>query len=222
MSAIRRSKRSRATTHRPHRGGTGLWRSHSCSLRYSWLGAGAARLQGLGPWLSRQLPPHSTGHAKGQVWGGGGHAADEAGDGGWEDGPRCLPRQVHSTPPHRGQVVGRACGVLACVAGVGLHLVGVGRCWEGSSTGLPPRADCVCLAGASTPRMTTHTASATPLNTSLTPSAPRSSRPGEHCVQHGPGLSRNWQGSSVVEQLAMSQQLPKCWGMVCLRGCGQA
>lgn len=50
----------------------------------------------------------STGHAKGQVWGGGGHAADEACDGGWEDGPCRLPCQVHSAPPHWGQVVGRA------------------------------------------------------------------------------------------------------------------
>ena len=166
--------------------------------------------------------PRSTGHAKRQVWRGGGHAADEAGDGGREDGPRCLPCQVHSAPPHRGQVVGRACSILAHVAGVGLRLLGARRSREGSSTGLCPRADCACLAGASTPRMTTHTASATPSSTSRTPSAPRSSRPGERRARHGPGLSRSWQGSSVGEQLAASQRLPKCWGTVCPWGCGRA
>lgn len=134
----------------------------------------------------------STGHAKGQVWGGGGHAADEAGDGGWEDGPCCLPCQVHSAPPHWGQVVGRACGILARMEGVALHLLGMGRCREGSSTGLCPRADCVCLTGASTPRMTTHTASATPSSTSRTPSAPRNSRPGERHAQ--PSVERDLAG----------------------------
>lgn len=148
--------------------------------------------------------PLSTGHAKGQVWGGGGHAADEAGDGGWEDGPRCLPCQVHSTPPHWGQVVW-VCGVLACVAGVGLRLLGAGGVSGGEQHQALPRADCVCLAGASTPRMTTHTASATPSSTSHTPSAPRSSRPGE-C----------WgRGGSQGDQLSASQWLPKCWGTVC-------
>lgn len=166
--------------------------------------------------------PCSTGHAKGQVWGGGGHAEDEAGDGGWEDGPCRLPCQVHSTPPHRGQVVGRVCGVLAHMGGVGLRLLGAGRSREGSSTGLCPRTDCICLAGASTPRMTTHTASVTPSSTSRTPSAPRSSRPGERHARHGPGRIRTWQGSSVGEQLAASRRLPKCWGTVCLWGCGWA
>lgn len=37
--------------------------------------------------------------------------------------------------------------------------------------------------GASTRHMTTHIASATPSSTSRTPSAPRSSRPGEHHAQ---------------------------------------
>lgn len=177
---------------------------------------------GSGSMAQLTASPRSAGHAKGQVWGGGGDAADEAGDGGREDGPRRLPCQVHSAPSHWGQVVGRACGILARVAGVGLRLLGVGRCREGSSTGLCHRADCVCLAGAFTPRMTTHTASATPSSTSLTPSAPRSSRPGECCAQPGSGLSWSWQGSSVGEQLAMSQRLLKCWGMVCPWGCGRA
>lgn len=160
-------------------------------------GAGCCMPVGSGSVAQLKASPLSTGHAKGQVWGGGSHAEDEAGDGGWEDGSRCLPRQVHSTPPHWGQVVGRACHVLAHVVGVGLDFLEVeiqtqGK--EGEVSGVEqhralPRADCVCLAGASTPRTTTHTASATPSSTSRTPSAPRSSRPGEHCAWHGLGLS---------------------------------
>lgn len=97
-------------------------------LLFEVLLAGCRRCVPVGSGSVAQLTasPHSTGHAKGQVWGGGGHAADEAGDGGWEDGPRRLPGQVHSTSPHRGQVVGMACGILACVAGVGLRPLGVG------------------------------------------------------------------------------------------------
>lgn len=128
--------------------------------------------------------PCSTGHAQGQVWGGGGHAADEAGDGGWEDGSRRLPCQVHSAPPHWGQVVGRVCSIPAHVAGVYQRLLCVGGLSGGEQH---PSADYVCFAGASTPHMTTHTASATPSRTSPTPSAPRSSRPGEHRAWHGLG-----------------------------------
>lgn len=200
-SAIRKSRRSRATTHHPRRGGTGPWRSHLCSLRYSWLGGRLCAPVGSGSVAQLTASPNAPGHAKGQVRGGGGHAADEAGDGRREDGSCRLPCQVHSTPPHWGQVVGRACGVLALWWG--------GLLGEGSSTGLCPRADCVCLAGASTPHMTTPTASATPSSTSRTPSAPRSSRPGEHRAWHSPGLSG---AGGQGERLSVSQQLPKCWG----------
>lgn len=82
--------------------------------------------------------PLFTGHEKGQVWGGGSHAEDEAGDGGWQDGSRCLPCQVYSTPSHWGQVVGRPCHVLAHVVGVGLDFLGVRRCQEWNSTVLCP------------------------------------------------------------------------------------
>lgn len=101
-------------------------------------GAGCCMAVGSGSVAQLKASPLSTGHAKGQVWGGGSHAEDEAGDGGWEDGSRCLPRQVHSTPPHWGQVVGRACHVLAHVVGVGLDFLEVGRCQEWSSTVLCP------------------------------------------------------------------------------------
>lgn len=59
------------------------------------------------------------------------------------------------------------CSVLACV-----EQAAVGLCAELS----------LCFAGASTPRMTTHTVSVTPLSTSRTPFAPKSSRPGEQDV----------------------------------------
>lgn len=55
--------------------------------------------------------------------------------------------------------------------------------WRGGSwvgqRGLDGGAHCLCPAGASTPPMTTHTASVTPSSTSPTHSAPRNSRPGE-------------------------------------------
>lgn len=206
MSAIRRSRKLKATTHRPHRGGTGLWRSRSCSSRYPWLGAGCVPV-GRGAVAELTAFPCSTGHAQGQVWGRGGHAADEANHGGWEDGPRRLPCQVHSAPPHRRQVVGRVCSVPARVAGVCQRLLGAGGLSGGEQH---PSADFVCLAGASTPHMTTHTASVTPSNTSPTPSAPRSSRPGEHHAQHGPGLAA-LRGSSCQS----SERLWGVWGCVC-------
>lgn len=137
MSAIRRLRRSRATIHHPRHGGTGLWRNHSCSLRYSWLGQVLCAC-GSGSVAQLTASSLSTGHEKGQVWGRGSHVEDEAGDGRWEDGSCCLPRQVHSTPPHWGQVVGRACHVLAHVVGVGLDFVVVRRCQEWSSTMLCP------------------------------------------------------------------------------------
>lgn len=144
MSAIRRLRRSRATTHHPHRGGTGLWRSHSCSLRYPGWGRCYVPV-GSGSVAQLTVSPLSTGHEKGQVWGGGSHAEDEAGDGGREDGSCRLPCQVHSTPPHWGQVVGRACNVLAHMVGVGLDFLVVRRYQEWSSTVLCPEPTAFAL-----------------------------------------------------------------------------
>lgn len=50
---------------------------------------------------------------------------------------------------------------------------------RGGPRGLDGGAHCLCPAGASTPPMTTRTASVTPSSTSPTHSAPRNSRPGE-------------------------------------------
>lgn len=137
-----------------------------------------------------------AGHAKGEVWGGGGHAADEAGDGGWEDGPRCLPRQVHTTPPHRGQVVWRAHSVPQDVSGTGLWVCGAGGSWERDREA---GAKFTRPVGASTRRMTTLTAFATPSSTSRTPSAPRSSRPGERRAQPWAGVTVSlWLSRAVL------------------------
>lgn len=95
--------------------------------------------------------------------------------------------RVKFTPHHRTgdkwwgesrRLWGRVC-VLGDWGGLG------GWCRE-------PRADCILLAGASTPRTTTRTACATPSSTSRTPSAPRSSRPGERRAR--PGADPCWAG----------------------------
>jgi len=108
-------------------------------LLFEVLLAGGRHCVPVGSGAQPTASPCSAGHAKGQVWGGGGHAADEAGDGGWEDGPRRLPCQVHSAPPHWRQVVGRARGVPARVRGVGLHLLGVGGVSGGEQCQALPR-----------------------------------------------------------------------------------